>query len=46
MTLRRVHVTIVAVEKQLSITYLCVRVFSRLRACAQERGRVHVRACM
>ena len=49
MTLRRVHVTIIAVEKQLSITYVCVfmcvrawvgvvvRVGARAQVCAYAR---------
>ena len=44
VTLRRVHVTTVAVQKARSLTYLYVRV--RARACARARRRVHARACM
>ena len=42
VTLRRVHVTTVAVKKAISLTYLYVRV--RARACARARRRVHARA--
>jgi hypothetical protein len=49
VTLRRVYVTTVVVEKQ-SVLYICVCVrvclCARVRSCARECGRVHGRECV